>query len=213
MAVVDQLLQLFAGSIFAKVSALKSLELTRNQRKRLRSSITAEIRACGGLLYPEILAPEVSEAALQEADRIGVNICAQTWHSQSSFDAGRKVFHLEHVDPIACIQETCEEAGYEGAVLEILRTRLRIAWILKREDWELTRLGFRSKRPDPEGAYRAAKIVLIKRHGSPPNQTELQPAGAALEQAHGFARIAKRCPRGGIHHGCHPRPSARSCAK
>ena len=55
-------LKLFARPIYAKVGALRSLEMTRNQRKRLRSSITAEIRACGGLLYPEVLAPEVSEA-------------------------------------------------------------------------------------------------------------------------------------------------------
>ena len=162
MAVVDQLLQMFAGSIHAKVRALKSLDLTRNQRKRLQASITAEIRAGGGLLYPEVLAPEVSEAALQEAERRGVNICAQTWHSQLSFDAGREVFHWEHVDPISCIQKACKRAECEEDVLEVLRSRLRIAWILKREDRELTRLGFRSKRPDPEGAYRAAKIVLIK---------------------------------------------------
>src|SRR5262249_38012358 len=126
-------------------------------------SITAEIRTCGGLLYPEVLAPEVSEAALQEAERLGVNIWAQTWHSQSSFDAGRRVFHWEHVAPISSIQEACEGAGCEEAVLEILKARLRIAWILKREDRELTRLGLRSNRPDPEGAYRAAKIVLVKR--------------------------------------------------
>jgi hypothetical protein len=110
-----------------------------------------------------VLAPEVGEAALQEADRIQVQIFAQTWHSQSSFDIGRRVFHWEHVNPISCIQEGCEEAGSEEAILEILKTRLRIAWILKREDRELTRLRFRSKRPDPEAAYRAAKIVLVKR--------------------------------------------------
>lgn len=162
MAVVDQLLMLFARSLFAKVGALMALDLTKNQRKRLRASITAEIRACGGLLYPEVLAPEVSEAALKEAQRIGVQICAKSWHSQSSFDAGRKVFHWEHVDPISSIQEACETAGCEEAILEILRTRLRIAWILKREDRELTRLGFRSKRSTPEDAYRAAKIVLVK---------------------------------------------------
>lgn len=165
MVVVDQLLKLFAQSIFAKARALKSLELTRNQRKRLRASITAEVRACGGLLYPEVRAPEVSEAALQEAQRLGVRIGEQTWHSQSSFDKGRKVFHWEHVDPISCIQKACEAAGKMEAVLEILRTRLRIAWILKREDRELRRLRFQSQRPDPDAAYRAAKIVLVKRQG------------------------------------------------
>jgi hypothetical protein len=162
VAIVDELLQLFARSIFAKATALKSLDLTRNQRKRLRSSITAEIRACGGLLYPEVLTPEVSEAALREAELIPVDLLAQTWYSQSRFDRGRRVFHWEHMDPISCIQEACAAAGSEQTVLEIMRTRLRIAWILKREDRELTRLGFRSDRPDPEGAYRAANIVLVK---------------------------------------------------
>ncbi len=76
-----------------------------------------------------------------------MKICEQTWHSQSSFDKGRKVFHWEHVDPISDIQKACEAAGSEEAVREILRTRLRIAWILKREDRELARLGFRSQRP------------------------------------------------------------------
>jgi hypothetical protein len=162
VAVVDELFQLFARSIFAKVTALKSLDLTRNQRKRLRASITTEIRACGGLLYPEVLRPEVSEAACREAKLIRVDLHAQTWASQTRFDRGRRVFHLEHVDPISCILEACAAAGSEQGVLELLRTRLRIAWILKREDRELTRLGFRSDRPDPEEAYRAARIVLVK---------------------------------------------------
>jgi hypothetical protein len=162
MADVDQLLQLFARSIFAKATALKSLDLTRNQSKRLRSSISAEIRACGGLLYPDIRAPEVSEAALREAQRRRVNIWEKTWHSQSSFDAGRKVFHWEHVDPVSSIQEACEAAKSEEEVLGILNRRLRIAWILKEEDQELKQLGFRSKRPDPDAAYLAAKIVLVR---------------------------------------------------
>lgn len=164
MAVVDQLLQLFARSIFTKVGALTSLKrkLTPNQRKRLQASIKEDIRACGGILYPDARPPEVSEAALQEAKRRGVKIRGHNWYSQSSFDAGRKVFHWEHVDPVSCIQVACEGAGGEEAVLKILKTRLRIAWILKREDRELTRLGVKTKRPDPEGAYRAAKIVLVK---------------------------------------------------
>jgi len=118
-----------------------------------------------GSSTPRSSRPRSAKPPLREAESIGVDLCAQTWHSQSSFDAGRKVFHWEHVDPISCIQEACEGAGSEEAVLEILRARLRIAWILKREDRELTRLGFRSSRPDPEDAYGAAKIVLVKRQG------------------------------------------------
>jgi hypothetical protein len=36
-----------------------------------------------------------------------------------------------------------------------------IAWILKDEDRELTRLKFQSRRPDPKLAYEQAKIVLL----------------------------------------------------
>jgi len=53
-------------------------------------------------------------------------------------------------------------AKSEEAILDVLKTRLRIAWILKTEDEELTRLGYRSMRADPEAAYREAKIELVK---------------------------------------------------
>jgi hypothetical protein len=91
MAAIDQLLQLFARSIFAKARALYRLELTHRQRTRLRKSIAEDIRTCGGL-----------------------------------------------------------------------KARLRIAWILKRENEQLDRLGYRSERVDPEGAYREARIELLK---------------------------------------------------
>jgi hypothetical protein len=162
MAVFHQLLQLYAHSIFSKTNALARLELSPNQRKRLRASITADIRTCGLLIYPEVKLPEVSEAAQREAERIGIRICDMTWYNQTAFDKGRKVFHWEHVNPISCIQKSCEEAKSEEEIVDILMRQLRIAWILKREDAELTRLGYRSKREDGDSAYRDAKIVLPK---------------------------------------------------
>ena len=161
MVLVDQLLRIFAGSIFAKVRALKSLELNRKQRTRLRDTITAEIRACG-LLYPEVA--EVSEAALREAAGRGVNLWAEIWQTQRKFDPDRAVFHWEHVNPVACIQKACEAAESGKEVLDAL-VLSRVAWILKEEDRQLTDLGFRSKRPDPEEAYRRAGIVLVQRKG------------------------------------------------
>jgi hypothetical protein len=159
MAVVDQLLRIFAGSILAKARALKTLELNRKQRTGLRETITAEIRACGRLLYPEVA--EASEAAIREAAGRGVNLWVHTWRTQRKFDPDRAVFHWEHVNPIACIQKRCEAAESEEEILDAL-AGLRIAWILKREDQQLNRLGFRSNRPDPEAAYRAAGIVLVQ---------------------------------------------------
>jgi len=160
--VIDQLLQLFARAILAKVNALASRELKPNQRKRLRKSIADDIRTCGGLIFPDVVKPAVSKAAQLEADRIGVSLCEKTWHNQAAFDPGRKVFHLEHMYPISAIQEECEQAESEEAIVQVLKTRLRVAWILKREDKELTRLGYRSNRPDPTVAYCEAGIDLVE---------------------------------------------------
>ena len=168
MAAIEELLQLFAQSIFAKAKALKRLELSPNQRKRLGRSITDDIRTCGGVIFPDVIPPAVSKAAHQEAERIGLNICAKAWHDQTAFDKGRKTFHWEHVNPVSSIQKMCEGADSEGTILDILKQRLRIAWILKREDLELRRLGYRSNRPDPEGAYRDAKIDFMRFQGDTP---------------------------------------------
>jgi hypothetical protein len=112
----------------------------------------------------ETCLPEYAAGIMEneKAQLVPVGLRAQAWHSQSRFDQGRRKFHWEHVDPISCIQEACAGAGSEEAVLELLRARLRIAWITKQEDHELRRLGFRSARPDPEEAYRAAGIVLVR---------------------------------------------------
>jgi hypothetical protein len=81
---------------------------------------------------------------------------------QPGFDRGQTIFHWEHVTPVSTIQKMCEQAKSEEAILGILKTHLRIAWILKREDDELRLLGYRSNRNDPDGTYRDAKIELLK---------------------------------------------------
>lgn len=163
-AAIDPLLEHFARSIFYKFDALHRyrIDLSKRQLDRLRRSITEDIRACGGLIFPDMKRPEVSQAAQRVAEQCGLQICEKNWYDQSKFDPGRKLFHLEHVNPISCIRKKCEMAKSEDETLGILKTQLRIAWILKEEDDKLTRLGYRYKRDDPEGAYRAANIVLLQ---------------------------------------------------
>jgi len=164
MATIDQVLKLFAQPIFAKMRALKwpELKLSPRQQARLRISISEDIKSCGGLLFPDLISPKVSKAAKREADRIGVvAIHTMGWQSQKDFDPGRKTFHWEHFTPVSTIQELCEKANSEEDVFDVLRRHLQIVWILKREDEELTRLGFRSKRPDPHKAYLDAEIELL----------------------------------------------------
>lgn len=56
---------------------------------------------------------------------------------------------------------SCYAASCTAEVLDVLKGKIVVAWILKEEDIRLNELGFRSKRPDPEGAYRAAGIKLL----------------------------------------------------
>ncbi len=157
MATLDELLRPFAESIHAKAAALRTLRLTASQRARVRESISDDIKKC-----TNFITPEMSVAAHDEADPLGVDLSTRNWHDQPAFDAGREIFHFEHIVPVSALRTMCEVAESVDGTFSILRTRLRVAWILKREDLELTRLGYRSVRADPDSAYKHAKIELRK---------------------------------------------------
>jgi hypothetical protein len=155
MATNEEIFSIFARAISCKVSALNDLDLTPPQRARMLESISDDIKKCTNFIKPD-----VSHAAREEAARLGVDLSSKNWHDQHRFDPGRKTFHFEHVLPVNALRELCVRAGSPEAIHALLRTKLRVAWILKREDVELTRLGFRSRRADPEAAYREAGIQL-----------------------------------------------------
>jgi hypothetical protein len=106
----------------------------------------------------------VSVAARARAADLGIDLCQQTWHQQPTFDGGRAVFHLEHVVPVVTMRTAWLDAPDVGAMVDLFDRQFRLAWILKVEDAELTRLGYRSRRDDPEGAYREAGITLERCH-------------------------------------------------
>jgi hypothetical protein len=155
MATLTQLLEPFAISIAAKLLAMDELagELTRAQRARLQESISDDIKKCSNFITPA-----VSEAALDRSRQLGVDLYLANWHDQGRFDPGRKQFHFEHMVPVSVVRDRCKMCSTPKEVLAVLAKELRIAWILKEEDGRLTRLGCRSKRPDPEAAYKAAGI-------------------------------------------------------
>ncbi|TKC92132.1 hypothetical protein [Polyangium fumosum] len=122
----------FARSILAKASALRSIDLLPNQRARILESISDDIKKC-----TNFIAPQVSTAAWKEAERLGVDLYSKNWHDQPAFDAGRQTFHFEHVLPVSAIRDACLELNSEAAIFDVLK-KLRVAWILKTEDAELT---------------------------------------------------------------------------
>jgi hypothetical protein len=154
MAGRTELLRPFALSIHAKVAAIYALRLTADQRARVLESISDDIKKCTNFVHPR-----VSVAAMKAARRKNkIDLWSKNWHNQGTFDRGRRLFHLEHFVPVSAIREACIEDRSKTGILEILRSRLQIVWILKAENDKLTKLGHRSRRPDPEAAYRAAGI-------------------------------------------------------
>ena len=130
----------FARSIFA--------------RKRVREAVSGDIRK-----YADLIDHSASDAALALAATMGVDLRSVGWHDQETFDSGRKLFALEHVVPVSQLRDACLDARSEAEVAESL-VRARVAWVCHEEDQALTDLGYRSDRPDPEAAYRAAGISL-----------------------------------------------------
>lgn len=152
------LLHPFGISVHAKAVALRELQLSTMQRSRLRESISDDIKKCSNFVVPE-----VSDAARRQALALEVELDDMCWHDQGRFDANRSTFHFEHVQPVSVVRELCLSAPSAEVVTQILLANIRVAWILKSEDEKLTGLGFRTKRPDPDEAYRAAGIVLRRR--------------------------------------------------
>ena len=148
-------LSVFADCIWVKVHALQELQLDPDEVTCIKGSISGDIRK-----YTDLLEPVVSERAHDHAQRLGVDLRAMRWRDQHGFDKGRQVFHFEHIVPVAVVRAKCLEATCGDEIRYILREWARVAWILKEEDRTLTDLGYRSKRPDPEIAYKSAGIRL-----------------------------------------------------
>ena len=151
----------YARSIYDKAMLLRETGISLKQQKYVKRSISFEIRHLCDVLSPDNLIPCVSLLAMNAASDLGIDLKLMDWHDQPKFDPERKVFHLEHVNPVSMVRDRCIGEHSLDAVKDILASDLRIAWILKEEDKILRDLGYRSKRPSPEAAYAEAGIKLI----------------------------------------------------
>lgn len=188
----DELVRPFAEGILAlsRGRRAESTSLTRFQDARYREAISVLIRKACDVLYPAVLVPEVSETAHAAAQYLGVDLSQETWHSQKRFDPGRTMFHYEHMQPVGIVLAETSKADSADAVVDTLRSMLRLAWITKEEDRRLSSLGFATTRPDPDEAYRVAGIRLISRNGSGTGSVE------AVERGHGAEQRPTDAPFG-----------------
>jgi len=152
----DLLADAFATSILAKVTAVRSVT-DRTARRRLLEAIDGDIRKYAGCCGPAA----VSEAALAEAKRRGIDLWSLDWHRQPRVDPGRKVFHHEHQVTVATVRSRCLAAASVDEIAQTLREQAPANWLLKSEDATLTKLGFKFRR-DPTEAYAAAEIKLVR---------------------------------------------------
>jgi hypothetical protein len=153
----------FAESMRAKARLLHpTMGLTERQIRGVKESISEDFKKLGDVLFPEVRPFEVSRAAAKKARELNVDLQTHGWHSQARFDKNRRIFHIEHVTPVGALRTACIEAGSVDDIVAVIRTRFRLAWILKEEDARLTQLGFRSKRLNPDQAYQKAGIELLR---------------------------------------------------
>lgn len=147
------LMRPFATAIYAKVRALKELDLTQAQQSRLRESISDDIKKASNFH-----GHKVSVNARAKAIALGVDLTKETWHEQHGFDPGRQLFIVERMTTVSTLRERCLRAADEDSVLAVLTEEIRVVWVLREEDERLTLLKYRSKRP--ASAYAEAKIEI-----------------------------------------------------
>lgn len=151
----------FAVSVHTKALSLQLGLLTPVQQRRLRESISYDIRKCSDILCPDFIPFKVSRAAHEIVAPLGVDLTNEIWHTQPRFDPGRQLVHFEHYYPIGHVAKVCIQASSSAEVLRKIVALTQIVWITKDEDWALRQLGFASNRPDPAVAYAAAGIELL----------------------------------------------------
>lgn len=82
---------------------------------------------------------------LAKAGIISSDVSLKTlqWKDQPSFDEGRKIFHYEHCTPIKSL---VDEALYTDNDVDNILAKSVVCWILKTENEELDKKGYRTKR-------------------------------------------------------------------
>lgn len=139
-----------------KIKAAIEHDLTKPESRRLLESISDDIRK-----YTDLIGPLQSRAAKELAGKKNINLLNMRWHDQPKFDRGRSIFHFEHVFTVRQVRDLCMKCTTPESIADVLESKTKVAWILKREDDELTRLGFKFNRPDPALAYAKAGIQIM----------------------------------------------------
>ena len=67
----------FAKSIFIKATALRNLNLTKDEQREIKTAISFDVR-----IYVNLKRPKVSRKAQIKADELGIPISDMRWSNQ-----------------------------------------------------------------------------------------------------------------------------------
>jgi len=81
------------------------------------------------------------------------------WENQPKYDPGRKSILMEHKNPVEEIWLKLLESPEN--TFDIIENHHILVWVTREEDKQLNKLGYRSKRPDSNKAYKEAGIEIF----------------------------------------------------
>jgi hypothetical protein len=156
---IEELMLLFADTIFAKAETLRNRRPNKAQTSVLRDAIKWDIKIASNLI-----APRTSEAAAAIANEREIPLTTLTWGRQPKHDPGRATFILEHYWTVSSLRDrfVAEPLMSAKDIQHVLVHELTIVWITRDENKRLN-ASHRAKRPDPEEAYRLARIVIVEK--------------------------------------------------
>lgn len=167
----EKLLRCFAESIFIKVRVWKVLEAQNKDDPRIprfKESISEDIKKAS--TFKAHKKSEAAEEIYKNSKAAGMSgfeleLEEQNWHTQSRFDGKKRregQFHVEHKTPVSALRDECRKCHSVDGILNILNNNLVVVWITKEENERLDKNKYRTKRPDPDLAYKMAGIVICE---------------------------------------------------
>jgi len=124
------------------------------EKQKIKAMLNQCLRICDNYLYINL----ASKKAIEEAQKLNINLSKMHWQNQSKFDPTRKVFIFEHKTPIKMI---IDRILLNDSDINNILESIEIAWITKEENDILDKKGYKSNRPDPNLAYKEAGIILL----------------------------------------------------
>lgn len=166
-------------SEFAKIlkAIIKHYQHSPNSKpfKKIKNNMLIHLLDRCLRVASHLIPPCASESAIARAEKHGVDLFKLREKDRNKVEKkikltnkeDREKFILEHFNPVnQIIKSIIAEKSITLKTCEKALEKLKVVWILKSEDDLLNKNGHRKNRPNPENAYKRARIkILSNKHG------------------------------------------------